>query len=75
MARDPKPSETGSAENSPRSNLWPKKGSVAPRPHGQRSLMVKPQRAAASQPSSLAATLVTLPEPEGTGNVPGGDPN
>lgn len=35
---------------------WSKKGSIAPRPHGQKSLMVKPQRAAASQPSSLAAT-------------------
>lgn len=60
---------------------WSKKGSIAPRPHGQKSLMVKIQRAAASQPSSLAATplprrsLVAVPEPEGTGNVPNGDPN
>lgn len=61
--------------------FWSKKGSIAPRPHCQKSLTVKPQRAAASQPSPLAATplpgrsLVTLPEPEGTGNAPNGDPN
>lgn len=51
--------------------FWSKKGSVAPCPQLQKSLMVKPQRAAASQPSSLAATPRPRPEPGHTARAGG----
>lgn len=61
--------------------FWSKEGSIAPRSHRQKSLMVKPQELQLLSPLPLlpprspGQSLVTLPEPEGTGNVPNGDPN
>lgn len=51
--------------------FWSKEGSIAPRSHHQKSLMVKPQRAAASQPTSLAATPLPEPEPGHTARAGG----